>query len=389
MTKSQKKILEEYLDNSKIDLSEESLKIVNQYIRKFKNDDDYSDWDKVVHAVQEVLNDEFDRDYDNHSKHMEQKLEKFKELTDDERKQIIDDLNYTSTDMVDNNTRFTKSIFNDLLLTDLSLSDEENPRIPIFSASFFWLGMYTQQLSKKQIETANKSLIRYFREGDTKYISNAISNNPAILMTPFFQFIFLNYLNDNPKTLMQRTNQWKDKLISNKSNSKKQEETFTNTISRLTDFNKKIKENFSVYEDIIKAIYNGLIPKGRSGRKFKSYNTKNIKIEYKLLLKEYLLFFRNKNIEIRKLPTPTTIYHEITNPKILSTIFQGSNIISDKEKQYIKKIVDAMHNAKMKGAKLKRYQKVQSVEYLVKHVLSIRHNSSCSSIEMLLQRNKK
>jgi len=48
-----------------------------------------------------------------------------------------------------------------------------------------------------------------------------------------------------------------------------------------------------------------------------------------------------------------------------------------------------MHNAKMKGAKLYRYQKVQSVEYLVMHILSIRHNSSCSSIERLLQRNKK
>lgn len=375
MTKSQKKILKEYLDNSKIDLSEESLKIVNQYIRKFKNDDDYSDWDKVDHAIQAFLNDEFDRDYDNHSRHMEQKLEKFKELPEKEKKDIIHHLSMPLDDVIERNIESIDAIFNKFLLCPYYVNFFESDRKPTFSASVWWIGDYINSLDDDKIETAKKNIDNYLKTQDTKYITYAIRNNPVILATPYFQFMFLELLGPaNPKEISHFINKYKKAIDHN--------------IELFSDNERIYTKDFNQYKKIIKAIYNGLLPTVNAGRYLTSKNHKYINKEYKSLIKDLKKFFKENNVEIEKRNTPKNkSYYVIKDPSVLKNILCNLTVIDKKESDSIKRIIKSMYDANSINKKLKRYEKIKSVESLAKHLLTIRFNKTFYSIENILGNN--
>lgn len=374
MTKSQKKILEEYLDVSKIELSEENLKIVNKYIRKFKNDD-YSDWDKVDHAVQEVLNDEFDKDYDNHSRHMEQKLENFKELPEKDKKDIIHNLYQPLDDVIEHDIERTKNIFNEFLLCHYYIDFSESNRKPKFSASIWWMERYIEYLHDDKIKNAKKNIDNYLKTQDTKYITYAIRNNPIILATPYFQFMFLQLLGpDNPKKMLQLINKYRKAIDQNT-------EVFSNDKIIFT-------KDFNQYKKIIKAIYNGLLPTVKAGRYLTSKNHKYINMEYKLLIKVLKKFFEENNVEIEKRNIPKNkFYYAIKDSSVLKDILCNLTVIDKKESDRIKRIIKYMYDAKSTNKELKRDQKINSVESLAKHLLAVRFNKSFYSIENILGNN--
>jgi len=374
MTKSQKKILVEYLNNRKTELSEENLKLVNKYIRRFENDD-YSDWDKVVHAVQQVLQDEFDRDYDNYYRNMEQKLEKFKELPENEKKDIIGNLFQPLAEVIEHDIERTKNIFNEFLLCPYYINFFESDRKPKFSASIWWMERYIEDLHDDKIETAKKNIENYLRTKDTKYITYAIRNNPIILTTPYFQFMFLQLLGPaNPKKISHFINKYK-KAIDHK-------------IELFSDNESIYTKDFNQYKKILKAIYNGLHPTVEVGRHLINKNHKYINKEYKRLIKDLKKFFKEYNIEIKKRNTPKNkSYHVINDPYLLHKMLSKNTAIDEIELDKIKKIITNMQDAKSRNKKLKRGQKINTIENLAKHLLTIRFNKGFYAIENILGKN--
>jgi len=55
------------------------LKLVDKHLRRSKDDNDYSDWDRVDHAVRFAMDEIEDREYEEFTNYITPKLEKFKE----------------------------------------------------------------------------------------------------------------------------------------------------------------------------------------------------------------------------------------------------------------------------------------------------------------------
>jgi len=283
--------------------------------------------------------------------------------------------------MIDNNEYNTKKIFHKFLL-EYPFSNNRGREIE-YPISFFWLDLYSRQMTNKNIETAKKNIDNYLKTQDTKYITYAIRNNPIILATPYFQFMFLHLLGPaNPKEILRFYKKYK-KVIDHNT-----EQKYLHFKGSFSDNESIYTKDFNQYKKIIKAICNGLLPTVKAGRYLTSKNHKIINKEYKILIKVLKKFFKENNVEIKKRNTPKNkSYYVIKNPNDLYITLLKLTAIDKKELDSIKIIIKHMNDAKSKNKKLKRYEKINSIENLAKHLLTIRFNKNFYSIENILGNN--
>jgi len=150
------------------------------------------------------------------------------------------------------------------------------------------------------------------------------------------------------------------------------------------------KGGYNSYRKFLNAVSRAIIPKDSQGRYKNTGENDNevIKKEYKSLIKVLKKFFKENNVEIEKKDIPNNkSYYLIKNPNVLYTILSKLTVIDNKQLDSIKRIINYMYDANSRNKKLKRYQKIKSVESLAKHILAVRFNKSFYSIENILGNN--
>jgi len=178
----------------------------------------------------------------------------------------------------------------------------------------------------------------------------------------------------NPKKMLQLINKYRKAIDQNT-------DVFSNDKIIFT-------KDFNQYKKIIKAIYNGLLPTVKAGRYLTSKNHKYVNMEYELLIKVLKKFFEENNVEIEKRNIPKNkFYYAIKDSSVLKDILCNLTVIDKKESDRIKRIIKYMYDAKSRNKELKRDQKINSIENLAKHLLTIRFNKTFYSIENILGNN--